>query len=201
MLIILKVQLPPHLCTANSHFATFKVTPRTPVRSALKRLYMRFSETHPDVLSYIIAPFQVNGGPTSAPNPNAPALDIDGFLTGSAPNAGNNAGGAQAALRLVYRAPAHADPVVTQRTVPLTIIMRTTVPPAQGSQDDAPIPAYRTVQMHFNPRDLVAKCVRQLDVVAGALDVFGHYGFYVVPPTFDDDSEERGYWLMENRYK
>lgn len=181
---LVKVQLPPHLCTPNSHFATFKVTRRTPLRSALKRLYMKFCESH-DVLSYIIAPHS-DGAPANA-------LDIDSFLTGPVgPSSGPN----PAALRLVYRAPAPKDPAITRRTVAMNVMMRAMQ--AQNAEN-TPAHAYKTVLMYFDPAELVAKCVRQLDVVAGSLDVFGHYGFFVVPPALDD-GEDHGYWLMENRY-
>ncbi len=51
--------------------------------------------------------------------------------------------------------------------------------------------------MRFDPNDLVAKAVRQIDVVAGTVDTFGHFGFFVSPRQQDDESE--GFWLMENR--
>ena len=69
--------------------------------------------------------------------------------------------------------------------------------PAANAQNAPPAPAWRSVAMWFDARSLVAKAVRQLDVIAGALDSFGHYGFYVTRTS--EDGEERGYWLMENR--
>lgn len=170
---LVKVQLPPNLATATQHFATFKVTRRTPVRSALKRLYLRFCDAH-DVLAYGIAPIETGQ--------QGSLLDIDSFLVeGSVPP------------RLVYRAPTPADPVTAQRTLNLTVLVRTT----QGTDDGARV-AWRSIHMKFNPKDLVSKAIRQLDVVAGALDNFGHCGFFVSPPP-EEDGEERGFWLREDK--
>jgi hypothetical protein len=171
---LVKVQLPPNLATPTQHFATFKVTRRTPVRSALKRLYLRFCEGH-DVLAYGIAPIETGQ--------QGPLLDIDGFLVeGATPP------------RLVYRPPIPTDPVTAQRTLNLTVLVRST----QGTDTDSARVAWRSVHMKFNPNDLVAKAIRQLDVVAGALDNFGHCGFFVSPPP-GEDGEERGFWLMEDK--
>ena len=108
-------------------------------------------------------------------------LDIDNFLVeGATPP------------RLVYRAPTPAD-ATAQRTINLTVLVRAT----QGTDDSARV-AWRSIHMKFNPKDLVAKAIRQLDVVAGHLDNFGHCGFYVSPLP-EDDGEERGFWLMEDK--
>ena len=168
---LVKVQLPPNLATATSHFATFKVTARTPVRSALKRLYLRFCEAHA-VFDYGIALIDQAQGVL---------LDIDTFLVeGTTPP------------RLVYRAPVATDPIAVQRTLTLKIMVRTT----EGTDESVRV-VWKPVQMKFNPHELVSKAIRQLDVVAGAMDIFGHCGFFVAPP--EEEGEEKGYWLLENK--
>lgn len=170
---LVKVHFPPQLATT-SQSATFKITKNTPVRSALKRLYLRFHEHH-DVSNYVIVQ-----------DPNT-VLDEDDFFQG-----GTNA------PRLTYRSLTSADSLAARRTLTLNILVR-----AEPSAPTVPVPAasnpaaWRRVTMHFDPTILVAKAVRQLDMVAGALDSFGHCGFFV---TTEVDGEEKGYWLMENRY-
>jgi hypothetical protein len=149
------------------------------VRSALKRLYLRFHEHH-DVLTYAIASLDAGG-------PDGLALDPDAFLVVGA-----------AAPRLVYRAMSQTDPDAARRTLALAVLVR--AEPAAAPVGSAAVPpvAWRRVEMWFDPQALVAKAVRQLDIVAGALDSFGHCGFFVVPPV-GEDGEENGYWMLENR--
>ena len=54
---------------------------------------------------------------------------------------------------------------------------------------------FKRVNMAFNPHECVAKCVRQLDILAGALDNFGHCAMFVTPDEYEDKS---GYWLKDN---
>ncbi len=96
---VIKIQLPPHLYTTNTQVVSFKITKSTTVRSALKRLYLRFNQQHPEVANYVISR-----------DPGNVPLDEDDFF--------------QAGVHLRYRPLTATEELTLRRSLVLTVLVR-----------------------------------------------------------------------------